>query len=540
MDLFSKSLVSLEFRDQMQRDLARATVCRFIVAYVSEAGVTSIGRNLLVAALRDSRSFGVSSLTCTFGYEPLLRLQESMSDSGVRLKYFMDPLIDDGDEPKALTLFHSKLVFLAMEHEQKAVVYIGSHNWTRRALGPGGSRNAEASLRIETEFHPRDLEGAGTGLASDVNGHLLKAYQFPACLPATSANRPRFEEWRQKGCRNTRSAGLDQNTIVLAVRKADGTTATPLQWGSLEKRGIYLQALEEDEGGKLYDNTAHVLVLVWMSEADLRAGSQPTMLLCRGTTQKAGPNSRQASTNPSPDPIIGFSAVVLDERQLAAMSNGVRAARRLETISTGQPVEVYDFEFPTSRTNASQVDGSVKPNYQYYLEVEHVVFPENGIRPEQPGMVWARESFAVLNKTADARIERMPGYLVSPEVEMAIKECFERELCLDLNAAKVLPISSVDHAKLGKRLSKHPLHDTFIGANEKRKPAGFYEKALPGTLVADLGEPAIEDARQVKSMFEEPVERVLRVFTMPLIDLETLWRQTARELQSKKPDTRKD
>ncbi|HYV39530.1 MAG TPA: hypothetical protein VE988_27825, partial [Gemmataceae bacterium] len=304
--------------------------------------------------------------------------------------------------------------------------------------------------------------------------------------------------------------------------------------------GIYLQTLEEDEGVKLYDNTAHVLVLVWMSEADLRAGNQPTMLLCRGTTQKAGQNSQRRGTNQSLDPITGFDAIIMDERQLAAMSNGVRAERRLVTIWSGQPVEVYDFEFPTSRTNSSQVDGSVKPNYQYHLEVEHVVFPGGGSRPDQPGMVWERESFAVVNKPADARIERMPGYVVSPELEMAIKECFERELSLDLRAAKVLPVSSVDHAKIGKRLSHHPLHDTFIGANSKRSPTGFYEKSQSGTLIADVDEPMVEDARQIQAIFKDPVERVLRVFTMPLIALEALWRQTARHLQSKKPDTRRD
>jgi hypothetical protein len=230
----------------------------------------------------------------------------------------------------------------------------------------------------------------------------------------------------------------------------------------------------------------------------------------------------------------------MDERQLAAMAAGARAARKLETIWSGQPVEVYDFEFPTSRTSSSQVDGSVKPIYQYHLEVEHVVFPEDGRQPGQPGMVWARESFAVLNKKADAKIERMPGYLVSPELEMAIKECLERELSIDLNTAKVLPVSSIDQARLGKRLSRHPLHDTFIGANAKRKPAGFYEKAQSGTLVADVDEPTVDNARQVQPMFIDPVERVLRVFTMPLIDLEALWRQTARELQSRKPNSTKE
>jgi hypothetical protein len=50
MKLLSKELVSLEYRDQLQRDLARATVCRFLVAYISGEGMVSIGRHLLTRA----------------------------------------------------------------------------------------------------------------------------------------------------------------------------------------------------------------------------------------------------------------------------------------------------------------------------------------------------------------------------------------------------------------------------------------------------------------------------------------------------------
>src|SRR5258708_24527544 len=137
MMLLSKELASLEFREQLQRDLARATVCRFLVAYISGDGMDSIGRHLLTRALRDPRSFGVGSLTCSCGYEPLLRLQAELGAAvGVRLKYFMDPLIKEADEPADLALFHSKLVFLLMEREGKAVVYLGSPNWGRTGLGP--------------------------------------------------------------------------------------------------------------------------------------------------------------------------------------------------------------------------------------------------------------------------------------------------------------------------------------------------------------------------------------------------------------------
>jgi hypothetical protein len=237
MNLLSKELVSLEYREQLQRDLARATVCRFLIAYISLEGIDSIGRHLLTRALRDPRSFGIGSLSCSCGYEPLLRLQAELSASvDVRLKYFMDPLVKEADEPKGLALFHSKLVYLVWERERKAVIYLGSHNWTRRAVGPGGPRNAEASFRMEVEFDPEDLEGTGTSFTSGVNRHLLQAYQFPACFPATEGNKPRFEEWYQKGCRATpQGSSLQQNTIILAVRKDDGTVLSPSHWESLER-----------------------------------------------------------------------------------------------------------------------------------------------------------------------------------------------------------------------------------------------------------------------------------------------------------------
>jgi hypothetical protein len=67
MNLVSKELVSSGYSEQLQQDLADATVCRFLVAYISGEGLDSIGRPLLAKALRDPRSFGVGSLTCGRG-----------------------------------------------------------------------------------------------------------------------------------------------------------------------------------------------------------------------------------------------------------------------------------------------------------------------------------------------------------------------------------------------------------------------------------------------------------------------------------------
>ena len=122
--------------------------------------------------------FGVSSLTCACGYEPLLDLQSQLGESAVRLKYFMDPQVRGSDEPDDITLFHSKLVYLYLPTQNggTSVVYLGSHNWSSRALGPGRPRNAEASVRFQLDYSPEHLAGEGDSIASEVNRHLRAAY----------------------------------------------------------------------------------------------------------------------------------------------------------------------------------------------------------------------------------------------------------------------------------------------------------------------------------------------------------------------------
>src|SRR6185436_2489065 len=141
MKLLSKDLVSPEYLDQLRQDLAKATVCRFLVAYVSTEGLNAIQQPLLMKPLRNAKSFGIASLTCSCGYKPLTTLQRALGDKHIRLKYFMDPLVTGSDEPSEVSLFHSKLVCLFQESDQKCIVYIGSHNWSSRALGPLSPRN---------------------------------------------------------------------------------------------------------------------------------------------------------------------------------------------------------------------------------------------------------------------------------------------------------------------------------------------------------------------------------------------------------------
>ena len=87
MKLLSKELVSLEYRNLLRQDMAKATVCRFLVAYISQDGLNTINRPLFHKVLRDPRSFGVGSISCACSYEPLLNLQTELgAGTPVRLK----------------------------------------------------------------------------------------------------------------------------------------------------------------------------------------------------------------------------------------------------------------------------------------------------------------------------------------------------------------------------------------------------------------------------------------------------------------------
>jgi hypothetical protein len=179
--------------------------------------------------------------------------------------------------------------------------------------------------------------------------------------------------------------------------------------------------------------------------------------------------------------------------------------------------------------------GGVTPKYQFHLEVEQVVFPADGDRPENPEMVWGRESFAVAESRDSAKLEEIPGCPVTPELEAAIRRSLTETLLIDPEQAKVLPISGYDEAKAGRRVSTHPLKDTFIGPEEKKNRVEFYRKSEPGTLVADLDELAVAtDQKRRPASANEPIRRLQRVFTTPLDQLKALWESAARQLQARK------
>ncbi len=51
----------------------------FLVAYISESGGDQLGRGKLCKAFDNAHSFGVGSISCACGYEPLMELLRQRS-----------------------------------------------------------------------------------------------------------------------------------------------------------------------------------------------------------------------------------------------------------------------------------------------------------------------------------------------------------------------------------------------------------------------------------------------------------------------------
>ena len=230
----------------------------------------------------------------------------------------------------------------------------------------------------------------------------------------------------------------------------------------------------------------------------------------------------------------GFKAVILDELKLAGMQKSQSGERQSVRIWSGRDVKVFDFEFPTSWTESSQVDAGIKPHYQIYLQTEAVIFPADHAIPPGASLAWERETFAVADSKKTARFEQTPGYLVPPEAREKILTFLRDVLRVDLTKATVLPYSDLD-PKAGKRISQHPLHDTYIAKGSRSTPGEFYAKGREGILTPEIDQPDGQTEKANRRLLLQSVPRVQKVFTTPLKDLLALWKETAHHLLSHRP-----
>ncbi len=253
---------------------------------------------------------GVASLTATLGFKPLLGLQDSSKGATVNLKYFLDPLVNRKEDAGITALLHSKVIYLYNRKSQKSICYVGSHNWTSPALGGKGTRNAEASVRIEEPFQESHLQGKGASFSSKVNHHLMRAFNADACLNATEENTEVFEQWIKIAKSKNKLADVENATVLLAVLEPQSCSHNTLR--GLREKGIYFPTFSETAFDAVENRRRPIYVLVWDSRLSLQLGRPPSILVCRSSTVNPGTDAQHRGSNQSTSPIEGFHAVLFD------------------------------------------------------------------------------------------------------------------------------------------------------------------------------------------------------------------------------------
>ncbi|MCB9683435.1 MAG: hypothetical protein H6735_00175 [Alphaproteobacteria bacterium] len=467
---------------------------RFVMAYISTPGLDAIGADLLVAALRKEHSLGVASLACACGFEPLIALEGQVGRDPANLKYFLDPGIADPDSADPnLSMLHSKLVYV-VRADGKAVVYLGSHNWSSRALGGSGStRNAEASFRIEVDFVEDHLSGVGTGLGANVNRHILACYRLGACLPARNSNRPIFEDWFRVRCKRPTDLDLDGYAVVVGIA-GDSVpgAANPDFWAKEARQGasIYLQCHEEEEGQVVRKRQERVLAMVWAGPDAFAKALPPVLLFCKVTRQAAGQESTYEGT--SQGDIANFRFVLWDPQQDGARGAGRTPGPRLRMATrTGTSFDYFAFDLAAPGSAASTFDRAA-PRYQHYLQVYEVVVPAwmadgSEAADGPPRLVWQPVEFA-LSPTRQVPPEEQRQYRAPEDTADQILASLTELFGVDIEQAVALPTSGETDPRKLVRLVTSKIHEACIDEATEALQTAFYAKAAPGGIVMRLAD----------------------------------------------------
>ena len=558
MQLLSPIPTADAYLTQLQQDLQDARVLRFVVAYVSDSGITSIGQELLAAALQQPASFGVASLSCSCGFAPFVGLQAMLEPQQDKLKYFVDPVVLDSDGDPDLTLVHSKIVYI-VRPDNRAVVYLGSHNWSGRALGPDAPRNAEASMRFEFDFESSQLTGTGTDLPSEINRHLLQCFHLGASLPVRKDNIPIFADWYRARCEREKPLPLDEYAVVIGACVTDSEASTyDHLWKAILMPGasIYLPCHVEGEGQILRQRQDRVLLMAWTSEEALENSKEPVLLFCKVTRQVAGKDSAFEGT--SEGDIENFDLVLRDPGQSARVGAGQPPGEPLTIdLHNGQVFEYFELSSVPATVTAATIDGSVPPKYQNYLQVYQVLLPEwlkqtadpraelaraqMATRPDQG--VWSAANLA-LTTNRQVQPEVSKNYRVPEETRKQIMGCFEQFFGLDEGRLRVRPVDPNVAPKELVRLAQSRLHYGYIGDAAMSDSDAFYARVRPGRLAADLApmqkasqeDEAVSVEARVQQLYAERLREILENVGIRNPDL-TAWEAKPPKRKTRAVDT---
>ena len=393
LELLSADPFDGEYLRRLRGDLDEALLARFVMGYVSGSGLSRLGDSL-VDALRKPGSYGLSTLSCSCDIAGMFGLWQKIGRGPDKLKYFLTH--DDNKKPSPDSKFvHSKAVVIVRQNldgappsEFRAVIYIGSHNWSAGALvQPSGlpeKHNVEATVRIETSWNHDWLEDASTGAGAgnvvvDVLRHIHRCWSFSSSTDLAGPKaKEEFEGWLRANCFDPDAPDMQKILLASGVL---GPTALPA-WGAPGPRGpapfrflrpgagIYVQVHQNSEATTVFDSGAAWLLLLWPDKVEFSKSTTPWVVLCRPSELKRGGSSDVE--------LERFYWVLWDQRQDAALATSPRKLPKPQELTLSPAgrgrAQYWDFTPAKPKAQNTLVD-TAEPRAHVFLEIVAVVAP---------------------------------------------------------------------------------------------------------------------------------------------------------------------
>jgi hypothetical protein len=456
---YNRYLTGQEFVLQMRDDLENALQLNFVVAYVNDLGVNYLGKKSFLRAMNKSGSYGVTSLACGFDFYDIIKLQNDITEKD-KLKLFMSLQKETGQD-ETQSLLHSKIVYLKiLEGEQiKQVLYIGSHNWTGRALGANsnGGNNAEASLRMV--FNEND----SNEILRDAKKHIELAWNLKSSFPANEINKSIFSDWIQLRCpkygRGLPTIQREPYTVLLCL--TEDLEDDLISLNETPNHAAYLHIDLIEDSNKLNDQTQNVLLLIWQKPSDFENQILPVAIFCKINT--INQTQINGGVNTQINPISGFD-ISLKAMEGATYTQNAR----------GVEANFWNFKIYKEQISLTDLSFAGEALKQVLLKVEKIIFPETYPVIGNQSHIYSDGELCFLNQIAP-QPQNISGIATgSIELNDAIKAEMVNNFNIQPTALTPKLIEIHGNPKSGYRLSKEPMNKLTIG-NPKSVNSYFAE-----------------------------------------------------------------
>lgn len=491
---FNEYLTGQEFIYKLQSDIDSAEQIKFVIAYINDKGVDYIGRQRLIKALKKDGSFGVTSLSCGFGFDTFVNLNKELGATD-KLKLFLSFNKEEAAE-ESHTLLHSKIIYLKIREGNtiKQVLYVGSHNWTGRALGANvKGNNAEASLRLEFE-----LDDNSNILKSSLI-HLEKAYKLKSCFNAVKSNLSIFSDWIQLKCpkygRGIKTIKRENYNLLLCIGENQEFDIEDFAYK--KNHSIYLHIDNFSDSERINDSSTKFLLLFWVNTNSFENQDPPIYIFCEKNTDNL--TKQGGGVNQIQNTVGGFEfSLSIKSQSILKQKNNVEAS-------------FWDLKYFFEKTDVIKINLNTPAVKQILLKIETIIPPKSYKNGKSGLLNYSPGQIPFFDNTPPS-IEPIKGVATNnQEINNEIYLELKREFNLKSN--EIDPVLIIKHIdpKSGYRLSKNPLNKFVLGEMLSEKD---YYNSLPVESFSEIA-----DFNFIKSLPKSKINQISKCYLENLDDL---------------------